>query len=64
MPCIIPCNCRVLDRLDPSSELVDIIAVSSLKSLVDTLRSCVIMGNNDEDPAQAALDLGDLEVGC
>jgi hypothetical protein len=55
---------RVLDQLDPASELVDIIAVSSLKSLVDTLRSCVIIHSEEESLTQAVLDLGDLEVGC
>jgi hypothetical protein len=55
---------RVLGQLDPASELVDIITVSSLKSLVDTLRSCAIIDSEEENLTRAVLDLDDLEVGC
>jgi hypothetical protein len=54
---------RVLDQLDQSREIVDIISLSSLKSLVDTLRSCAIVSAVDERQ-QLDLDLDTDGVGC
>lgn len=50
---------KVLDQLEQGTELIDIIAVSSLNSLVNTLGSCTI----SHDHEQGELDL-DVDVGC
>jgi hypothetical protein len=53
---------RVLDQMKSSDELIDIVEISSLKSLVDTLRSCAIVGAEAEK--QLDLDLATDGVGC
>jgi hypothetical protein len=53
----------LLNKLESSNELIDIISLSSLKSLVDTLRSCAIVAVEDEKQ-QLDLDLATDGVGC
>jgi hypothetical protein len=54
---------RMLDQVQKLDEIIDIIGVSSLKGLVDTLRSCAIVHAEDEK-RQLDLDLATDGVGC
>ncbi len=54
---------RMIAQLESTTQTTDIIAVSSLKGLVDTLRSCAIVHAEAEEK-QLDLDLATDGVGC
>lgn len=53
---------RVLDQLDDSTQAIDKLAIYSVKSLVDTLRGCAIM--IEDENISNDMDVADQEVGC
>lgn len=55
---------RMLDQSTPGTELVDIIAISSLKGLVDMLGSCILHQDALADEDEHQLDLDIDGIGC
>lgn len=53
---------QLLAKLEQTGDITDIFAISSVKSLIDTLQSCAIM--HAQDDRQTSLELDTDGVGC